>query len=270
MAGNSELESFVLTLGFDARKLLTMNAHEQKQLEKIRKSLDKERAAEEARLLRAQRDAIAHLYESQGIRGDLIMHGTRTVTGSKNNPLTKPEKLCRSNVDRFEVPCFVGESVSETGGKTANARKTSLEIPSGSQKFLPELNLHNIMASTGSSVQRSHSWSTRTRPDLRLLKNTNNNDHWKKKYRENSEKKQQCFLHENFKDGVKGENHRRERSLSEILPPAILPPLYSQKVRGIGEKYRQVNRTRTQRSEEVWDNLEDCRYIRTPRKRNSR
>ena len=64
------------------------------------------------------------------------------------------------------------------------------------------------------------------------------------------------------------ENKGNEKPLCEVLPPIRLPPLHSQKEKTIKEKRHSTLAVTSEKvsKENVWNGLENCRYLRTYKK----
>lgn len=256
----SSAESFYIPFSLDnseAKRICTLNAREEKRLEKVRKNLEKQRIAETKRLLKAQKDITNHLFASRKV---VSLHSAGKVNVlHRMNPAwtgTSQELLSSLRSGHLDPQCLIPEkSNSESKGKYS--QKVGIDysnMASVSYSVLPRM--RRIMASEGNFIQRCRSWSSRARPNLRFLGNKVSDEKVITKH--SNSPAQRSFIHENSTDAVVSET--KERSLSEVLPPVILPPLHSQKEKTLKGKRHVAFQMK---NEELWDGLEDCRYIRT-------
>lgn len=247
-----------------ARRIFTLNTHEEKRLEKVRWNLEKQRMAETKRFLKAQKDTIVHYFASRKVHsaGKVDIHD-RFLKMNSAWATSKSEELLSSGSSHLDPQCLIPEKnnfkckgkYSQTVG-IDNSNTTSL-----SYSVLPHMRRN--LVSEGNLIQWFRSWSSRARPSFRYLSG-NKVDNDKVITKQSNSPTQKTFIHENSRDEIVSEIEVKERSLSEVLPPVSLPPLHSQKEKTLKERHRVTLTTKEKvRNKELWDGLKDCRYIRT-------
>ena len=124
--------------------------------------------------------------------------------------------------------------------------------------------MQRILASKEYFVRRSQSWCSETAVQHKVCLPSRLVG--KNRMKGNSTHSTQ----RNFTSGeevrVKSERQGKERNLCDVLPPAVLPPLYSEKNKTLREKRLATLKRKDQ--DALWEGLEDCRYIRTYFKEN--
>ena len=247
-----------------ARRIFTLNTHEERQLEKVRFNLEKQKMAETKRFLKAQKDTIAHHFASRKVhsagKDDM---GEKFLKMNSAWTTSTSQELSSSSSSHLDPQCLIPEK-NNLKTKRKYSQKVGIDYSntaSFSYSGFPHIRRIS-MVSDGNLVKWFRSWSSRARPNFRFLWNKVDNDKVIKKQPNSPAEK--TFIHENSTDEVESECEGKERSLSEILPPISLPPLHSQKEKTLKEKHRvTITAKEKVRSEKLWDGLEDCRYIRT-------
>lgn len=247
-----------------ARRIFTLNTHEEKRLEKVRWNLEKQRMAETKRFLKAQKDTIVHHFASRKVHsaGEVDFHD-RFLKMNSAWVTWKSEELLSSGSSHLDPQCLISEK-NNVKCKGKYSQKVGIDYSntaSVSYSVLPRMRRN--LASEGNLLQWFRSWSSRARPSFRFLSG-NKVDNDKVITKQSNSPTQKNFIHENSRDEIVSESEVKERSLSEVLPPVSLPPLHSQKEKTLKEKQR-VTLTAKERvsHKELWDGLKDCRYIRT-------
>ena len=246
-----------------ARRIFTLNTHEEKRLEKVRWSLEKQRMAETKRFLKAQKDTIVHHFASRKIHsaGKVDIHD-RALKMSSAWMTSKSQEQLSSSSGQLDPQCLIPEK-NNFKCKGKYSQKVGIDCSntaSVSYSVLPHM--RRILVSEENLIQWCRSWSSRARTNFLFLRNEVDND--KVITKQSNSPTQETFIHKNSTEEVASEREGKERSLSEILPPVSLPPLHSQKEKTMKEQHRMVFTARKKvRNENLWDGLEDCRYIRT-------
>lgn len=246
----------------EARRLFTLNSREEKRLEKVRKNLEKQRAAEEKRFVKAQKDALVHFVDSRK-RNSKAKVGIYEET--KNNvwqPWTaSQEQLLFSSSGNWDPQnTGAGKNYQRIG---KHSQKVGIDyspyVASNSFSVLPDM--QRILASEGNFIQRSRSWSNQGKPNFRFLNKVGRD---KVTGKQANDSAQRSLIQENYTEATGSEIKRKEASLSDVLPPVVLPPLHSQKNKTLKEITRRgtLKKNNQVKKEELWDGLEDCRYIR--------
>lgn len=245
-----------------ARRIFTLNTHEEKRLEKVRWNLEKQRMAETKRFLKAKKDIIIHHFGFRKVHsaGQVGVHN-RLLT--MNSACTISQELLPSRSGYLDPQWFIPEkSNSKSKGKCTSQKVGTDCSDTTSVSFNVLPHTRRILVSEGNLdlMQRCRSWSSRARPNFRCLGNKVDND--KVITKRSNSPAQKNFIHENYSDAT--ENKGKEKCLSEVLPPVSLPPLHLQKEKTVKDK-RCATLTVTEkvRNEKLWDGLEDCRYLRT-------
>lgn len=249
----------------EARRIFAMNSREEKRLEKVRKNLEKQRAIEEKRLLKDQKDAVIRFFRKRN-SGAKVGAFNKLTTGSVSQPRMASQEQLSSRSGNWDAQVDpknlrADKNYQHNGMHCRRADIGYNHIASNSFSVFPDV--QNILASEGNLAQRSRSWSNQERANLRFSHKVGN-DSIKGKKPKGSAQPQKSLIHKNFTEEFESETKRKETSLSDVLPPVILPPLHSQKNKTLKEKRRGSLRKKEQvKKEELWDGLEDCRYIRT-------
>ena len=249
----------------EARKICTLNSREEKRLEKVRKSLEKQRKAEEKRLLKAQKEAVSNYFDSRrrNSTGKIDVRDRLTTNTVSQVWMTSPQDQVSLRSGNWGPQNLITKKNSSKH-KGKHTRKVGFDYShTASNSFSVFPDMQRILASEGTFVQRSRSWSSEaSRPKFCFLTNKVRNDEIKEKQPNYSA--QRSFIHENSPEVDENLEKRKETPLSEVLPPVVLPPLHSQKNKTLTEKRLVTLKKKDQLGkEELWNGLEDCRYIRT-------
>ena len=256
----------------EARKILALNTREEKRLEKEREILEKQRAAEEKRLLKARKDVIIHFFNSRkritavkaGVHEKLpvsIFPQPWMFSSKRLLPL-----LSRTEKSKWEPQNVTSQIKNSPEGKENHYRNTSsgYSLTScNSISILPDM--QRILENERNLVQRSQSWSSESRTRyFRFLSEVASDMASEKQPPHSTE---ETLYLDNSTRGNGSETKRKETCLCDILPPFVLPPLmYSQKHETLGgrERVRRPNFKKWDHvKNEVWEDLEHCRYIRS-------
>ena len=248
-----------------ARRIFTLNTHEEKRLEKVRWNLEKQRMAETKRFLKAKKDIVVHHFGFRKVpsAGQVGVHD-RLLT--MNSAWTTSQELLPSRSGYLDPQWFILEkNKSKSKGKCISQKVGTDCSDTTSVSFSVLPHMRRILVSEGNLdlMQRCQSWSSRSRPNFRCLGNKVDNDKVITKRSNSPAQKNFIPRHENHSDTT--DNKGKEKSLSEVLPPVSLPPLHLQKEKTVKGKLCGTNLTMTEkvRHEKLWDDLEDCRYLRT-------
>ena len=243
----------------EARRIFALNSREEKRLQRERKKLEKQRATEEKRLVKAQKDAVIHFLNSRKRISAVKVGVYRELTSNAvSQPcMSSPEVLSSSSGKRDS------HSVMAENYKGKQSRKVGSvhnHIASNSVSVFPDV--QRILASEANLIQRSRSWSDQWRP--RNSRSQKESERDKVTVKRTQHLAQQSLTHENSTGEVKSKTERKETSLCDVLPPVVLPPLHSQKTKPLGKKpLRSLNKWAQIEKEELWNGLENCRYLRT-------
>lgn len=241
-----------------ARRIFTLNTHEEKRLEKVRWNLEKQRMAETKKFLKAKKDIIIHHF------GFWKVHSAGQV--SVQDRLLKMSSDWKTSQEL--LPCLRSGHLDLQRIFPAKDNSDSKEAQNGDTycsdsatfSFSVPPHMRRILASEGNLsldlVQLCQGWSSSARPKFRCLENKEDNDTVITK-RPNTQA-QENFIHQSPCD-----NKLKETPLSEVLAPIRLPPLHSQKEKTIKGKRHATLIAMTDRKEKLWNGLEDCRYLRT-------
>ena len=210
------------------RRLLAVNAGEQKRLEKIQRYIDKKRREKERMLTRAQREAVEKFYEASGKGSNDFMFIERRSEGHS--------RLKAVMSDVTQNHCIVSkENTREAKEKTTRKQKLALQENS-SKNLLPGLELTVFSLKAARSFQRtrarSRSWSNPSDTDLKL----------EEKQDEKTQTEGQLEDKEIKQDFVNCDKveEKREKPLSAILPPLVLPPLHRHRRTSLQEQTKNM------------------------------
>lgn len=251
----------------ESRKILALNTREERRFQKEREILEKQRAAEEKRLLKARKDVIIHFFNSRkrytavkaGVHEQLPviifpqpwMFSSKRLLSRAGKSQWKPQNLTSQDKNPPEG----------TENYYRNVRSGYSLTSSSSFSILPEM--QRILENERNLVQQSRSWSSESR--IRYFRFLNEVASDMASERQPTHSTEETLFLDNSTGGNESETKRKETYLCDILPPFVLPPLYAQKhetlggregVRGNFKKWDYVKN-------EVWKDLEHCRYIRS-------
>lgn len=251
----------------DAKRLLAVNAGEQKRLEKFHKYIDKKKREKERALTRAQREAILRFYECSG-------KGLQGILHAEKKEKVKGHKQLRAVASSDAV--LQNPEAKPSGGndknKTRQNKKLSLQETT-SKRLLPELDFSNFSTHTNKPLRRTRSWSSPTlvfRPEDHIRSNESRKEQRKgllfDKQKGHSASVS-CVEKNTFQDKCEEEKGDVEskKPLSAILPPLILPPLHALHRR---PSLKEQNKSKDNDSsgdkslKKQYEELSDCRYLR--------
>ena len=250
----------------DARRLLAVNAGEQKRLEKFQRHIDNKRRERERMLIRAQKNAILKYCESSG-------KGFEEFSYVEKNKKAKGHDCSRavvsSDVLKSHETMATETETKAIKTKQGQNRKISLHKMSSKGFCLPELELKSIFSLKDRPFNRTRSWSS---PPGKL--EVNNGSTGKERgvsflqvnQREQDHYKRKMTFEENCENANK-EQKKTEKPLSDILPPLVLPPLHLQRRLSLQEQnkslYWKSNSMNEEKSlKKQYEELSDCRYLR--------
>ena len=253
----------------EAKKIIAKNSREEKRLDKVRKSLEKQQTAEEKKRLKAQKQTLINFLKLCGRNssGKIWFQDQRTTStgmstsrdqfSSRSEITWEPLNLIamKNNSHRHKV----GHSRSQMAGFDYSPCNESVS-------FFIFPDMQRILASKEYFVRRSQSWCSETAVQHKvcLLSRLVGKNGMKGN---STHRTQRNFIRGEVR--VKSERQGKERNLCDVLPPVVLPPLYSQKNKTLGEKRLATLKRKDQDQQDaLWDGLEDCRYIRTCFKKN--
>lgn len=232
-----------------ARRIFTLNAREERWLEKVHWNLEKQRMAESKRFLNAKKDVIIHYFGFRKVHSAgqigvydrlLKMNSSRTTSRellpTRSGSLDPQRSIPEKNNSKSKETC-----ISQRVGTYCSHTAT---VSCGVLPHVPR-----ILVTEGVDLtQRCRSWSSSARTSFRCLGNKEDDD--KVITEQSNTPARKNLIHEHC-----SKNKGKEKPLSEVLPPIRLPPLHSQKEKTIKE-------------EQLWNGLEDCRYLRTYAKKD--
>ena len=249
----------------EAKKIIAKNSREEKQLEKVRKSLEKQQTAEEKKRLKAQKQTLINFLKlcARGRNSsrknwfqDQMTASTRMSSQdqlSSRSPVTwEPQNLeaIRNNSARHKER----HSRSQKSACFDYSQDESVSFFSFSDmKRILVINEEYF-------IRGSQSWCSETAqykvclPSRLVGKNR----------MKLGNPTQRNFIREEVQ--VKSERQGKEKNLCDVLTPVVLPPLYSQKNKTLREKRPATLKRKDQ--DALWEGLEDCRYIRRYFKKN--
>ena len=250
-----DIKSFIVESS-EARRIFALNSREEKRLERERKKLEKQRVAEEKRLVKAQKDAVTHFVHSRKRISAVKVGVYREL---KANTVSSSPEIPSSNSGKWDSQSFMAEKYK--GKHSRKVGSVHNHIASNSFSVFPDM--QRILASEGNLIQRSRSWSDQWRPrNFRSQRESERNKTTGKLTQHSAEK---SLTHKDSTGAVTSKTERKETSLCDVLPPVVLPPLHSQKNKLLGKKplHRNLNKWAQNEKEELWNSLENCRYLRT-------
>lgn len=250
----------------DARRLLAVNAGEQKRLEKLQRHIDKKRREKERMLTRAQREAVVKFYENAGKELNEFLFVEKIYKREGQHRL---KGVASSEVD------FKGHEMNSTDNtilKEANEKrkrkqqKLSMQ-ENDSNTFLPGLELTVLSLKAGPFQRtRSRSWSSPSEG-----RGHEEKKHHVKEEEQNLQQKQNEESKDNSleEEEVNSSKERPEKPLSAILPPLVLPPLHLHRRPSLQEHNknfykggRDITLNNKKTLKEHYDELSECRYLR--------
>ena len=233
-----------------ARRIFTLNTHEEKRLEKVHWNLEKQRMAETKKFLKAKKDIIIRHFGFRKVNsaGQVSVHDRLLAMSSY---WKTSQELLPLRSGYLDLQWFIPAK------NNCKSKETCID-GSATVSFSVPSRMRRILASEGKLsldlMQLCQSgWSSSARPNFRCLENKV----------DSAEEAQKNLIHQNS-----CENEGKGKPLSEVLPPIRLPPLHSQKKKMIKEKRHTtlIAMTDEDRKEKLWNGLEDCRYLRTYKK----
>ena len=252
------------------RRAIARNYGEQLQLEKLQKYLDKSKTLETNRFQRSQMDTILQLCDTRGVNlkelcnEELVAAEERKSRCESNNsrpgsrpPLTSNTKPRENKEILMLVRKFSQSFISSASNCSAISRISA-------KSFLPEV---QQILERKSQLERSRTWPQSRfclkRESAFLSAFPAKCDKLSQKTAVGDGKSSSFTEGFAFKEDVVPEENKSElKPLHELLPPVQLPSLRLQKT---PTPYKQKN-TREKKTEstteEVWKDLENCRYLR--------
>lgn len=246
-----------------ARRIFTLNTREERRLEKVHWNLEKQRMAESKRFLKAKKDVIIHYFGFRKVysAGQTGVHD-RLLT--MNSLRTTSQELLPTRSGSLGPQWSIPEKKNSKSKETCTSQRVGTycsHTATVSCGVLPHM--PRILVSEGVDLtQRCRSWSSSAITNFRCLGNKEDSD--KVITEQSNSPARKNLIHEPF-----SKNNGKEKLLTEVLPPIILPPLHSQKEKTIKEKHHTTLAITEKVSEEkLWNGLEDCRYLRAYAKKD--
>ena len=243
-----------------ARRIFTLNTHEEKRLEKVRWNLEKQRMAETKKFLKAKKDIIIHhlVFRKVHFPGQVSVHD-RLLT--MNSGWKISQELLPSCSGYLDLQWFIPAKNDSKSKETCISQKGGTYCSNTATVSVSLLShMRRKLASEENLMQRCRGWSSSARPNFRCPENK---DSAKVVTKRSTSSARKNFIQENSE-----ENKGKEKPLSEVLPPIRLPPLHSQKEKPLKEKrYTTLAMTEEVRKEKLWSGLEECRYLRSYKKK---
>ena len=244
----------------EAKKIIAKNSREEKRLEKVRKSLEKQQTAEEKKRLRAQKQTLINFLKlcARGINSSRKIWFQDQMTASTG--MSSQDQLSSRSAVTWEPQNL--KAIRNNSARHSRSQKSGFDYSQDeSVSFFSFPDMKRILAINEEYfIRRSQSWCSETAQHKVCLPS--------KLVGKNGMKlgnsTQRNFIREEVQ--VKSERKGKERNLCDVLPPVVLPPLYSQKNKTLREKRLATLKRKDQ--EALWEGLEDCRYIRTYFKKN--
>jgi len=248
----------------EAKKIIAKNSREQKRLEKVHKSLEKQQTAEEKKNLRAQKQTLINFLKLCGRNSSRKIWFQDQMTTSTG--MSSPDQLSSRSAMTWKPLNLIAMKKSSARHKERQSRSQMAGFDyspcNESVSFFIFPDMQRILASKEYFLRRSQSWCSEIvqhkvcLPSRLVGKNgmKGNSTH----------STQRNFIRGEVR--VKSERQGKERHLCDVLPPVVLPPLYSQKNKTLREKRLATLKRKDQ--DALWEGLEDCRYIRTYFKEN--
>ena len=250
----------------EAKKIIAKNSREEKRLEKVRKSLEKQQRAEEKKRLKAQKQTLINFLKLCGRNSSRKIWFQDQMTTSTG--MSSPDQLSSRSAMTWEPLNLIAMKNNSARHKERKSRSQMAGFDyspcNESVSFFIFPDMQRILASKEYFVRRSQSWCSETAVQHKVCLPSRLVG--KNRMKGNSTHSTQ----RNFTSGeevrVKSERQGKERNLCEVLPPVVLPPLYSQKNKTLREK--RLATLKREDQDALWEGLEDCRYIRTYFKEN--
>lgn len=247
----------------EAKKIIAKNSREEKQLEKVRKSLEKQQTAEEKKRLKAQKQTLINFLKLCA-RGNSFRKIWFQDQMTASTRMSSQDQLSSRSAVTWEPQNLEAIRNNSARHKERHSRsqKSGFDYSQDeSVSFFSFPDMKRILAINEEYfIRRSQSWCSETAQHKVCLPS--------KLVGKNGMKlgnsTQRNFIREEVQ--VKSERKGKERNLCDVLPAVVLPPLYSQKNNTLREKRLATLKRKDQ--EALWEGLKDCRYIRTYFKKN--
>lgn len=259
----------------DGRRLLAVNAGEQKRLEKLQRHIEKKRREKERMLSRAQREAMIKFYENAGKELDGFLLVEKIHKREKDEGGQQSVVQCMDSFRGQETISTENPTLKDTKYKQKRKQQKLAMQENESKSLLPGLEL-TVLSLKSESFQRrrSRSWSSPSvgRHDQNHNEKLTHEDSNPQR-KQSEEVKTDHFLED---EGSKIPEERPEKPLSAILPPLILPPLRDHRRPSLQEYNKNFYKSGNNSSlnyqkslKEQYNELAECRYLRVyQRKRN--
>ena len=248
----------------EAKKIIAKNYREEKRLEKVHKSLEKQQTADEKKRLKAQKQSLINFLKlcARGRNSSRKIWFQDQMTASTG--MSSPDQLSSRSAVTWEPQTLeaIRNNSARQKERHSRSQKSGFDYSQDeSASFFSFPDMKRILAINEEYfIRRSQSWCSETAQHKVCLPS--------KLVGKNGMKlgnsTQRNFIREEVQ--VKSERQGKERNLCDVLPPVVLPPLYSQKNKTLREKRLATLKRKDQ--EALWEGLEDCRYIRTYFKEN--
>ena len=248
----------------EAKKIIAKNSREEKRLEKVRKSLEKQQTAEEKKRLRAQKQTLINFLKlcARGRNSSRKIWFQDQMTASTG--MSSQDQLSSRSAVTWEPQTLeaIRNNSARQKERHSRSQKSGFDYSQDeSVSFFSFPDMKRILKiNEAYFIRRSQSWCSETAQHKVCLPS--------KLVGKNGMKlgnsTQRNFIREEVR--VKSERKGKERNLCDVLPAVVLPPLYSQKNKTLREKRLATLKRKDQ--EALWEGLEDCRYIRTYFKEN--
>ena len=248
----------------EAKKIIAKNSREEKQLEKVRKSLEKQQTAEEKKRLRAQKQTLINFLKlcARGRNSSRKIWFQDQMTASTG--MSSQDQLSSRSAVTWEPQTLeaIRNNSARQKERHSRSQKSGFDYSQDeSVSFFSFPDMKRILKiNEAYFIRRSQSWCTETAQHKVCLPSRLVGKNRMKL----GNSTQRNFIREEVQ--VKSERQGKERNLCDVLPPVVLPPLYSQKNKTLREKRLATLKRKDQ--DALWEGLEDCRYIRTYFKKN--
>ena len=249
----------------EAKKIIAKNSREEKQLEKVRKSLEKQQTAEEKKRLRAQKQTLINFLKlcARGRNSSRKNWFQDQITASTR--MSSQDQLSSRSAVTWEPQNLEAIRNNSARHKERHSRSQKSACFDYSQdesvSFFSFSDMKRILVINEEYfIRGSQSWCSETAqykvclPSRLVGKNR----------MKLGNPTQRNFIREEVQ--VKSERQGKEKNLCDVLPAVVLPPLYSQKNKTLREKRPATLKRKDQ--DALWEGLEDCRYIRRYFKKN--
>lgn len=248
----------------EAKKIIAKNSREEKRLEKVRKSLEKQQTAEEKKRLRAQKQTLINFLKlcARGRNSFRKIWFQDQMTASTR--MSSQDQLPSSSAVTWEPQTLEAIRNNSARQKERHSRSQKSGFDYSQDESVSIFSFPDmkriLKINEAYFIRRSQSWCSETAQHKVCLPSRLVGKNRMKL----GNSTQRNFIREEVQ--VKSERQGKGRNLCDVLPPVVLPPLYSQKNKTLREKRLATLKRKDQ--DALWEGLEDCRYIRTYFKKN--